>query len=79
MQNCLGELSLTYCLIYLKNVTVFSKMEEEHFKCLCVVFDHIWEHNLRLKPMKCKFFRYEINYLSHHVSKEVVQPSKENL
>ena len=37
MQNCLGELNLTYCLIYLDNVIVFSKMEEEHLKCLhCV-------------------------------------------
>ena len=30
MQNCLGELNLTYCLIYLDNVTLFSKTEEEH-------------------------------------------------
>ena len=30
MQNCLGELNLTYCLIYLDDVIVFSKMEEEH-------------------------------------------------
>ena len=70
MQNCLGELNLTYCLIYLDDVIVFSKMEEEHLKCLHIVFDHFQEHNLRLKPMKCEFFRDEINYLAHHVSKE---------
>ena len=79
MENCLGELNLTYCLIYLDNVIVFSKMEEEHLKCLHIVFDHFWEHNLRLKPTKCEFFYDEINYLAHHVSKEGVQPSKENL
>ena len=27
MQNCLGKLNLTYCLIYLGNVIVFSKTE----------------------------------------------------
>ena len=75
----LGELNLTYCLIYLDNVIVFSKTEEEHLKHLCVVFDCFWEHNLRLKPTKCNFFLDEINYLAHHVSKEGVQPSKENL
>ena len=32
MQNCLGELNVTYCLIYLDNVVVFSKMEEEHLQ-----------------------------------------------
>ena len=30
MQNCLGKLNLTYCLIYLDDVIVFSKTEEEH-------------------------------------------------
>ena len=68
-----------YCLIYLDDVIVFSKMEEEHLKHLHVVFDHFWEHNLKLKPTQCEFFRDEINYLAHHVSKEGMQPSKENL
>ena len=54
-------------------------MEEEHLKHLCVVFDCFHEHNLRLKPTKCEFFQDEINYLAHHVSKEGVQPSKENV
>ena len=79
MQNCLGELNLTYCLIYLNDVIVFSRMEEEHLQHLCIVFDCFREHNLKLKPTKCKFFWSEINYLAHHVSKEGVQPSKQNL
>ena len=79
MQNCLGELNLTYCLIYLDNMIVFSKMEEECLQNLQIVFNHFQEHNLKLKPTKCKFFQNEINYLTHHVSKEGVSPSKENL
>ena len=68
MQNCLGELNLTYYLIYLDNMTVFSKTEEEHLQHLHVVFDHFCEHNLRLKPTSCKFFWDEINHLAHHIS-----------
>ena len=30
MQNCLGKLNLTYCLIYLDDVIVFSETHEEH-------------------------------------------------
>ena len=30
MQNCLGELNLTYALVYLDDVIVYSKMEEDH-------------------------------------------------
>ena len=79
MQNCLGELNLTYCLNYLDDVIVFLKMEEDYLQCLHVVFYHFQQYNLRLKPTKCKFFLDEINYLAHAISKEGVQPSKENL
>ena len=34
MQNCLGELNLMYALIYLDDVIVYSKTEEEHLVCL---------------------------------------------
>ena len=43
------------------------------------MFNHFWEHKLRWKPTKLKFFQDEINYLAHHVSKQGVQPRKENL
>ena len=79
MQNYLGELNLTYCLIYLDDMIIFSKTEEEHLLCLCVVFECFQEHNLKLKLSKCDFFHNEINYLSHHVSKEGVWLSKEDL
>ena len=39
MQNCLGKMNLTYCLIYLDNMIVFSKTEEEHLQHLCVMFE----------------------------------------
>ena len=38
MQKCLGELNLVYFLIYLDEMIVFSKTEEEHLQCLHVVF-----------------------------------------
>ena len=79
MQNCLGELNLTYCLIYLDDMIVFSKTEEDHLQCLYVVFRCFQEHNLKLKLSKCEFFCNEIGYLAHHVSKEGILPSKENL
>ena len=79
MQNCLGELNLTYCLIYLDDVIIFSQTEEEHLERMRVVFDHFCEHGLKLKPSKCDVFKTEINYLAHHVSKKGVLPSKKNL
>ena len=79
MQNCLGELNLTYCLIYLDDVIVFSEMPEEHLQRMRVVFDPLQEHGLKLKPSKCDVFKSEINYLAHHVSKKVGLPLEEKL
>ena len=79
MLNCLGELNLTYCLIYLDDVIIFSRTEEEHLERMCVVFNRPHEHGLKLKPSKCDMFKTEINYLAHHVSKKGVLPSKKNL
>ena len=76
MQNCLGELNLTYCLIYLDDVIVYSKTPEEHLQRMCVIFDHLHEHGLKLKPTKCDLFRTELIYLAHHVSKDGVKPKK---
>ena len=76
MQNCLGKLNLTYCLIYLDDVIVFSEMPEEHLQRMRVVFDRLREHGLKLKPSKCDVFKSEINYLAHHVSRKGVLPSK---
>ena len=79
MQNCLGELNLTYCLIYLDNVIVYSRMPAEHLQRMRVVFDRLRMHGLKLKPTKCELFKMEINYLAYHVSKTGVLPSKKNL
>ena len=79
MQNTLGELNLTYCSIYLDDVIVFGCSEEEHLEHLCVVFEHLREFNLKLKPSKCSFFQSKIVYLVHHISHEGIHPSRENV
>ena len=79
MENTLGELNLTYCVIYLDDVIVFGSMEEEHLEHLCVVFERFWEFNLKLKPSKCSFFQSEIMYLAHHVLWRGILPSWETV
>ena len=54
-------------------------MPEEHLQRMRVVFDHLQEYGLKLKPSKCEVFKPEIKYLAHHVSQKGVLPSKKNL
>ena len=79
MQNCLGELNLTYTLVYLDNIIVFSRTEEEHLHCLWVVFSWFLEHGLKLKPLKCHFLQDKITFLGHEISVEGMKPSTANL
>ena len=79
MQNCLGELNLTYALIYLDDVIVFYQTEEEHLHRLQVVFYRFLEHGLKLKPSKCHFLQDEIMFLDHEISAEGMKPGTANL
>ena len=79
MQNCMGELNLIYCLIYLDDLIVFLQMAEEHLHRLHVIFNWLREYNLKLKPSKCSLFKEKINYLAHEVSKQGFWPGDTNL
>ena len=79
MQNCLGELNLTYALIYLDDVIVYSKTKEEHLVHLRAMLEQFMEHGLKLKPSKCNFFHTEISYLGHKVSAARMEPGTDGL
>ena len=76
MQNTLGELNLTYCVIYLDDVIVFGQTKEEHLACLRIMFEWFCVFNLKLK---CSFFQAEIVYLAHHISHDGILPSRDNV
>ena len=57
MENCLGNLHLNWCIIYLDDVVIFSRTPEEHLVQLDAVFTKIGKAGLKLKPSKCEFFK----------------------
>ena len=79
MQNCPGELNLTYCLIYLDDVITFSTDKDDHLHHMRVIFDRFRVEHLKLKPSKCSLVHDEIVFLAHHVTKDGVQPSEEHV
>ena len=68
MENCLGDLHLNWCIIYLDDIIIYSKTPKEHLERLEAVFEKISKAGLKLKPSKCEFFKPEITYLGHVVS-----------
>jgi len=79
MEHCMGDLYLTYCLIYLDDIIVYSKTYEEHLERLEAVFGRLKEAGLKLKASKCKLFQHSIKYLGHVVSEQGVSTDPDKL
>ena len=67
------RIHLSWCIIYLDNIIVFSKTPEEHLQRLHGVFDKLAQAGVKLKPSKCKFFKSKIAYLGHIVSAKGIE------
>ena len=79
MQNCLGELNLQFALIYLDDVIVYSRMQEDHLTHLQVVLDRFAHHGMKLKLSKCHFLKENITYLGHEISAKGMLPGQEGI
>ena len=79
MQNCLSELNLSFTMVYLDDVIVYSEMPEDHLRWLQAIFDHFAHHGLKLKPSKCHFFKEEITYLGHEISAKGMLPGQKGI
>ena len=73
METCLGNLQLSWHLIYLDNVIVFSKITKDHLVWLRAVFKKLKEAGIKLKPSKCEFFKKSLTYLEHRILEGVIE------
>jgi hypothetical protein len=67
-----------FIVVFIDDILVYSKMEEEHDEHLRIVLQTLRKHKLYAKFDKCDFYQKEIQYLGHVISAEgiVVDPEK---
>jgi hypothetical protein len=67
-----------FVVVFIDDILIYSKNEEEHAKHLRIVLTHLREHRLYAKFSKCAFWLEEIQNLGHVLSANgiAVDPSK---
>ena len=64
---------------YLDDIMIFSPTLEEHLEHICVIFDRLRQHILKLKLKKCSFLRSETHYIGFVISEEGIKPHQKKV
>jgi hypothetical protein len=65
-------------VVFIDDILIHSRSEEEHEEHLCLVLQKLQEHRLYVKLSKCEFWLKKVSFLGHVISKGgiSVNPSK---
>jgi hypothetical protein len=67
-----------FITVFIDDISVYSKNEEEHEQHLWIILQRLRDHQLYAKFSKCAFYLKEVPFLGHIISAEgiTVDPSK---
>ena len=62
-----------FVIIFIDDILVYSKSEDEHTKHLRFVLQTLRDYRLYAKFSKCEFWLEQVTFLGHVVSKDGIQ------
>ena len=67
-----------FVIIFIDDILIYSKTQEDHARHIHIVLQKLREHRLYAKFSKCEFWLEEVSFLGHVLSKDgiAVDPSK---
>ena len=68
-----------FVLIFIDDILIYSKNQEEHKEHLRIVLEMLRKHQLYANFIKCDFFKVEIQYLGHDISAEGISVDPEKI
>jgi hypothetical protein len=74
MNRIFGAHMNKFVCVYLDDILIYSRTEEEHFAHLNIVLKLLAKHGLKAKMQKCEFFKPELRFLGHVVSAQGMKP-----
>jgi hypothetical protein len=78
MKKVFMEYLDNFVMVFIDDILVYSRGEEEHEGHLCLVLQKLRDHKLYAKLSKCEFWLKQVAFLGHIISKGgiFVDPSK---
>ena len=74
MDTTFRDLKSICVLVYLEDINFYSKSFNEHLADLEKVFIRLEKVGLKLKPKKCQFFKDNLEFLGHVITKKGITP-----
>ena len=62
-----------FCVVYLDDILIFSRSQEEHDGHIAEVLQRLREHELYAQPGKCSFYQEEIEFLGFVINSKGVK------
>jgi hypothetical protein len=63
-----------FAVLYIDDILIYSKTEDEHYCHIEEILKALQTHNLKAKLAKCHFIKQETQFLGHIVSEGIVKP-----
>jgi len=79
MDRVFAPYSRKFLCVYLDDILIYSKTYEEHLEHIKLVLAKLREAKLYAKMSKCEFFKEEVKFLGHIVSREGVKVDPEKV
>ena len=79
MEMYIGDQQYITLLFYLDNICVFAETANQMLDQIELVFSHLKEFHLKIKPKKSYFFQTSITFLGHILSAKGVLPNPEKV
>jgi hypothetical protein len=79
MNGIFRELLDKFVIVFLDDMLIYSKYEEEHKHHLRMLLQVLREHQLFAKLSKCSFYQRKIHYLGHIISEKGITMDLEKI